>query len=56
MRPFIDFIDDPAVYTMKLNATTEMLGVTWPEFSNLHPFACGQTEGYREMFDELESG
>ena len=41
--------------TMKLNATTEMLGVTWPEFSNLHPFApADQTEGYREMFDELE--
>jgi glycine dehydrogenase len=41
--------------TMKLNATTEMLGVTWPEFSNLHPFApADQTVGYREMFDELE--
>ncbi len=42
--------------TMKLNATSEMLPVTWPEFSNIHPFAPGeQTAGYREMIAELEA-
>ena len=42
--------------TMKLNATTEMVGVTWPEFSAMHPFAPSeQTEGYRELFSELEA-
>ena len=41
--------------TMKLNATTEMIPVTWPEFSDLHPFApAEQTAGYRALFDELE--
>jgi glycine dehydrogenase len=41
--------------TMKLNATTEMLPVTWPEFAGLHPFApAEQTTGYREMLEELE--
>ncbi|OVE79879.1 glycine dehydrogenase (aminomethyl-transferring) [bacterium J17] len=41
--------------TMKLNATTEMLPVTWPEFSSLHPFAPGsQTAGYEILFKELE--
>jgi len=41
--------------TMKLNATTEMIPVTWPEFSDLHPFApAEQTRGYRILFDELE--
>ncbi|WP_043946657.1 aminomethyl-transferring glycine dehydrogenase, partial [Ralstonia solanacearum] len=41
--------------TMKLNATAEMLPVTWPEFANLHPFApADQTVGYREMIDQLE--
>ena len=41
--------------TMKLNATTEMEAVTWPEFANLHPFApAEQTEGIRELIDELE--
>ncbi len=40
--------------TMKLNATTEMLPVTWPEFSGLHPFApLDQAEGYADMFGEL---
>ncbi len=40
--------------TMKLNATTEMIPVTWPEFSDIHPFApADQTEGYRELIDEL---
>ncbi|ORY96383.1 glycine dehydrogenase [Syncephalastrum racemosum] len=41
--------------TMKLNATTEMVPVTWPEFANIHPFApVEQTEGYRVMLEELE--
>jgi glycine dehydrogenase len=42
--------------TMKLNATTEMLPVTWPEFGRLHPFApAEQWGGYRAMFDQLEA-
>lgn len=42
--------------TMKLNATTEMIPVTWPEFGQLHPFAPkDQTEGYAEMLAELEA-
>lgn len=41
--------------TMKLNATSEMLPVTWPEFAQIHPFApAEQTVGYREMIDQLE--
>ncbi|MGZ2743245.1 aminomethyl-transferring glycine dehydrogenase [Burkholderia stagnalis] len=41
--------------TMKLNATSEMLPVTWPEFGQIHPFApAEQTIGYREMIDQLE--
>jgi glycine dehydrogenase len=41
--------------TMKLNATAEMLPVTWPEFSRLHPFApIEQTKGYQELFRQLE--
>ncbi len=41
--------------TMKLNATSEMIPVTWPEFSNIHPFAPdNQTIGYREMIAQLE--
>ncbi|MDT8367995.1 MAG: aminomethyl-transferring glycine dehydrogenase [Longimicrobiales bacterium] len=40
--------------TMKLNATTEMVGVTWPEFGALHPFApVDQAEGYAALIDEL---
>ena len=40
--------------TMKLNATTEMIGVTWPEFGGLHPFAPqDQTKGYKKIFDDL---
>ncbi|KAG1469912.1 hypothetical protein G6F56_002983 [Rhizopus delemar] len=40
--------------TMKLNATTEMIPVTWPEFANMHPFApVEQTQGYLTMLDEL---
>jgi len=42
--------------TMKLNATAEMLPVTWPEFARLHPFApAEQTLGYRTLFGQLES-
>ena len=42
--------------TMKLNATSEMLPVTWPEFSRVHPFAPpDQTRGYAKMFEQLES-
>jgi glycine dehydrogenase len=41
--------------TMKLNATTEMIPVTWPEFADIHPFApVGQFEGYRQLIQELE--
>jgi len=41
--------------TMKLNATAEMLPVTWPEFGRIHPFAPrDQAEGYFEMFRKLE--
>ena len=39
---------------MKLNATTEMVAITWPEFAQLHPFAPhDQTEGIRGLVDEL---
>ncbi|MDJ0790587.1 MAG: aminomethyl-transferring glycine dehydrogenase [Acidimicrobiia bacterium] len=42
--------------TMKLNATTEMEPVAWPEFADIHPFApFDQAEGYLEMIDELET-
>ena len=42
--------------TMKLNATTEMEAITWPEFGNIHPFApIHQTIGYTELIDELGS-
>ncbi len=41
--------------TMKLNATTEMLPVTWPEFGGIHPFApVEQAAGYLELFTQLE--
>jgi len=40
--------------TMKLNATTEMIPLSWPEFSQLHPFVpTNQALGYKEMFDNL---
>ena len=40
--------------TMKLNATSEMIPVTWPEVGGLHPFApLDQAEGYLEMFQQL---
>ncbi|MFI9591492.1 aminomethyl-transferring glycine dehydrogenase [Nonomuraea sp. NPDC052265] len=41
--------------TMKLNATTEMEPITWPEFAGVHPYAPeAQTEGYRELIGTLE--
>ncbi len=41
--------------TMKLNATSEMIPVTWPEIGQLHPFApSSQTEGYQQLFKNLE--
>lgn len=41
--------------TMKLNATTEMIPITWSEFGKLHPFApADQVGGYMQIFDELE--
>jgi glycine dehydrogenase len=42
--------------TMKLNAASEMLPITWPEFGRLHPFApVDQAAGYAEVFRELET-
>ncbi|MFA7228360.1 MAG: aminomethyl-transferring glycine dehydrogenase, partial [Melioribacteraceae bacterium] len=41
--------------TMKLNAASEMFALSWPEFSELHPFApLDQAEGYLQLFKELE--
>jgi glycine dehydrogenase len=41
--------------TMKLNATAEMIPITWPEFSRIHPFCpAEQAGGYRHLIDELE--
>jgi glycine dehydrogenase len=41
--------------TMKLNATTEMVPITWPHFADIHPFAPhDQTAGYRHLIDGLE--
>ena len=40
--------------TMKLNATIEMIPITWPEFANLHPFVPDdQALGYKEMIEDL---
>ena len=42
--------------TMKLNAAAEMMPITWPEFSQLHPYVPDdQALGYREMIDDLSS-
>jgi glycine dehydrogenase len=42
--------------TMKLNATSEMLPVTWAEFGNIHPFApADQWQGYQQVFKDLET-
>jgi glycine dehydrogenase len=41
--------------TMKLNATSEMIPVTWPEFNAIHPFVpVNQVQGYMELIDELD--
>ena len=41
---------------MKLNAATELIPVSWPEFSNMHPFApTDQWQGYQQIFTELEN-
>ncbi|MGL4811529.1 MAG: aminomethyl-transferring glycine dehydrogenase [Beijerinckiaceae bacterium] len=41
--------------TMKLNAAVEMMALSWPQFSSVHPFApASQTQGYREMIADLE--
>ena len=42
--------------TMKLNATSEMIPVTWPEFANIHPFApAGQRRGYQALDEQLRA-
>ncbi|MEL6814127.1 MAG: aminomethyl-transferring glycine dehydrogenase [Cyanobacteria bacterium J06598_3] len=42
--------------TMKLNATAEMIPITWPEFGQIHPFApLSQTQGYQTLFTQLEA-
>ena len=42
--------------TMKLNAASEMIPVSWPEFAGIHPFApAAQIEGYAQIFGELEA-
>jgi len=42
--------------TMKLNATAEMIPITWPEFGKIHPFApISQTQGYQELLTRLET-
>ncbi|HRA14959.1 MAG TPA: aminomethyl-transferring glycine dehydrogenase, partial [Giesbergeria sp.] len=42
--------------TMKLNATSEMIPITWPEFANVHPFApANQLEGYRLLDEQLSA-
>ena len=46
----MDHVDDPLGSAMKLNATAEMILITWPEFGNIHPFAPDQSgAGYLEM-------
>ena len=42
--------------TMKLNAATQLIPVSWEEFANIHPFApVNQAKGYKKIFDELEA-
>jgi len=42
--------------TMKLNATSEMIPITWPEFANIHPFApADQRQGYTELDEQLRA-
>jgi glycine cleavage system protein P-like pyridoxal-binding family len=41
--------------TMKLNATTEMIPISWPDFAHMHPFVpLEQAQGYQQLFEELE--
>ncbi len=41
---------------MKLNATSEMIPITWPEFANVHPFApADQLQGYQELDEQLRA-
>lgn len=41
--------------TMKLNAASELMPITWPEFANIHPFVpVDQAQGYREIIEELD--
>ncbi len=41
--------------TMKLNAASEMIPLSWPEFAHMHPFApLDQAQGYQQLFEELE--
>ncbi len=43
--------------TMKLNATSEMIPISWPELASLHPFVpTNQAEGYAEMFEVRDGG
>ena len=43
--------------TMKLNATSEMIPISWPELASLHPFVpTNQAEGYAEMFEVRDDG
>lgn len=42
--------------TMKLNGTTEMIPITWPEFAHMHPFVpLEQAQGYQQLFDDIEA-
>ena len=42
--------------TMKLNATTELEPITWPQFANIHPFVpVQQAQGYMQIIDELSA-
>ncbi len=42
---------------MTINATSEMIPISWPEFADIHPFApIDQAQGYMEMITRLESG
>lgn len=42
--------------TMKLNATSEMIPISWPELANIHPFVpMDQAQGYQEMFEVASS-
>ena len=41
--------------TMKLNAASELMPISWPEFTNIHPFVpADQAKGYLEMINEMD--